>query len=307
MKTREARRTLAHILLLNLLVAAIKAVYGLWTGSLAVAADAVHSGLDATSNVVGIIALGAAARPADDEHPYGHAKLESVASAFIGLLIGGAALRFGVDAVRSLVSGATAPPVPPGGVPLLVATLVINVFVAAYEHRRGRALDSPILVADAAHTASDVAVTTAVIASQLLSARGLVWADAGAALVVLVLVVRIGVRILRENVGTLIDRAVVDPEEVTRVVRGVEGVRGCHRVRSHGVAPNGLLDLHLLVDGALTVAEAHRLAHRVEAALLDSFPALVDVVTHVEPDGDDPEGIGLTSREARRARRRRGT
>src|SRR5688572_31723084 len=109
MRAREVQRVVLTILWLNLAVAAAKAVYGFWSGSLAVASDAIHSLLDAAANIVGLVALRLAASPPDEGHPYGHHKIEIVAAATVGILIAGGSLRFAWDAVRALLYGREAP------------------------------------------------------------------------------------------------------------------------------------------------------------------------------------------------------
>jgi cation diffusion facilitator family transporter len=285
------RRVVVLVLVLNLVVAIAKGVYAAWSGSLAVALDAVHSLVDASANVVGIVALRFAQAPPDDEHPYGHAKIELLAAAGIGVLIGVATFEFAARAVSGLVHGTPAPPVPDVGFVVVGATLVINVGVAWYEHRRGKTLGSAFLQADAAHTASDVLVTIAVLASFILSRLGVTWADSACALMVTVVIGRVAWRILRDNFGALIDRAALAPADVTGTVMAIAGVTGCHRVRSRGVGAQVAVDLHITVDGELSVARAHDIAHDVEAALRARFVDLVDVTIHVEPDGDEAEGL----------------
>ena len=284
---REAavRRVLLLTLGLNVLVAAIKGAYGAWTGSLAVASDAIHSSLDAASNVLGLMATAAAARPPDDEHPYGHRKIETAAAAALGVLIALAAARFGWNAVVALIAGNPAPAVPAVGFLVVGGTLAINIGVAWWEDRQGRALDSAFLVADAAHTSSDVLVTVGVLVSLVLAGMGYAWADPVAALVVMVVIARVAWRVLWGNLSVLIDRAVFSEEAVTRVATEVDGALGCHSVRSRGPAGAVHLDLHLELDGSTSLDEAHRVAHSVEDRLRRALPGLVDVTIHTEPAG----------------------
>lgn len=292
-KTRDQRveRVLLEILILNLAVAAAKAVYGYLSGSLAVASDALHSFLDSASNIVGFVALRVAARPPDDEHPYGHDKIEILAAAAIGFVIAGGAVKFGIGAVEALVEGRPAPVVGLGGFAVMVGTLVVNLFVAAYERRRGVELKSPFLVADAAHTGSDIFVTIGVIISLVGTYFGLAWADPVASLVVLVVIAWVGGGIIKSNLNVLIDQRAIDPEELGKVVLEVGGVRGAHRVRSRGIGGAVRVDLHLLVDGHMPLTRAHEIAHEVEEVIKGRFPSVRDVIIHTEPTGDPEEGI----------------
>lgn len=288
---RAVRRVVLLILWLNLAVAGAKGAYAWWSHSLAVATDTVHSLLDATSNLIAIFMLRAAQSPPDAEHPYGHRKVEIVAAALVGVLIAGATFRFAWSAIDALVAGRAG--ITPTGIGFAVmgGTLAVNLVVATYEHRRGQALGSSFLVADAMHTASDVVVTIGVIASLALARAGIGWADPVGALLVTVVIGRVAWRVLAQNLDVLLDRAVLDVATVRGAVLAVPGVRDCHRVRSRGVEGAYHLDLHLLVDGELTVTEAHALSHTVEARLREAFPGLADVTIHVEPEGDEEEGL----------------
>jgi cation diffusion facilitator family transporter len=288
-KDAAVQRVVRATLALNLLVAVAKGVYAAWSGSLAVATDAVHSLLDASSNVVGLVALRAASHPPDPDHPYGHRKIEILAAAGIGVLIGGATFQFAWRAVEALVQGRPLPATSGAGFAIMGGTLVVNVIVATWEHRRGRALGSHFLMADAAHTASDVVVTLAVIGSLGAAHAGWAWADPVAALGVTAVIGRVAWRILRENLAVLIDRAVLDAAAVRAEVMAVPGVAACHRVRSRGVPGHVHLDLHLHVDGGMTLAYAHAISHQVEARLKARFSGLHDVTIHVEPEGDAEE------------------
>ncbi len=279
-------------MVLNLLVAAAKGGYAAWSGSLAIATDAVHSLLDASSNIVGIIALRLAHSPPDAEHPYGHHKIEILAAAGIGVLIGGATFQFASSAISALVHGARSPIGSTLGFVVVGSTLIANVFVATYEHRRGRQLGSAFLVADAMHTASDVLVTLAVLFSMIATRFfGITWADPAAALAVTVVIGRVAWSILAENLGILLDRAVLPAGDVKDIALATPGVVGCHRVRSRGVAGAYQVDLHVQVDGGLPLSRAHEISHAVEARLKAAFDGLGDVTIHVEPDDDEEEPI----------------
>lgn len=285
------RKVLIFELSANLAVAAIKAVVGLSIGALAVLADALHSVVDAAGSVVGITAISMSKAPADREHPYGHLKIEMVAAAAIGLLIGGVGLRLLVSVVDALRSGSAPVSPGPGGYGLMATVLVVNIVVAAVEQRAARRLGSELLSADAAHTASDVLVTCTVIASLVASGLGVPLVDAIAALLVVLLILRLSWSILRRNVAVLIDRAPLDAERVRAVALEVDGVASCHRVRSAGPAQNARADLHIHLDPELSLREAHDLSHQVEERLRQEFPELVDVTIHVEPWDDVEESL----------------
>lgn len=290
-RARAVRRVLFVVLLLNLVVFAAKAAYGLWSGSLAISSDAMHSLADAGANVIGLVVLHFAEAPPDDQHPYGHRKLEMVAAAAIGVTVAAAALRFAWDAVDALINARPAPQTSLLGFAVIGGTWLINLVVAAYEARRARDLDSAYLAADAAHTASDLIVTAGVAASFTASFFGHNWADPVGALLIIVFIGRVAWRILSANLTVLVDRVVVDPDRVRAVACSVEGALDCHRVRSRGTEGAAHVDLHLLIDGELPLREAHDIAHSVEAELRRAIPAIVDVTIHMEPADDPEEGL----------------
>ncbi|HTM20433.1 MAG TPA: cation diffusion facilitator family transporter [Kofleriaceae bacterium] len=290
-RSAAIRRVLLITLALNLVVAAAKIVFGAWTGSLAIASDGIHSVIDAGVNVIGLFTMRAAAAPPDAEHPYGHGKIEIVAAAGIGIAVGVTAVRFAWNAIESLMAGGTRPDTPALGYGVVLGTLAINLFVATYETRRGRALDSQFLQADAAHTGSDVIVTCAVLAAYTGARYGLDWADAVGTLLVVLFIGRIAWTVLASNLGVLVDQAVIDPARVRALAVQVPGVVGCHRVRSRGTARHVQLDLHIHVDGEQSLASAHEIAHRVEDAIRAAQPEVIDVTVHMEPEGDAEEDL----------------
>jgi len=295
-RTRIAR-VLTAILALNLLVAAAKLIYGISIGALALTADGVHSLLDASSNVVALVGMWVAQRPPDANHPYGHRKYETFAALGIAAMMFLACWQIGLTAAERL-----AHPRPPHvtiqGFVVLLLTLTVNLVVVTVESREGRRLGSELLMADAAHTRSDVFASLIVLVSFLGVRFGVSHADVAAAILIIGLILNAGFRILKGTLSTLSDERRIAPEEVERCALEEPGVREAHNVRSRGPLDDIHLDLHILVDPATPLAEAHALGHRVERRLRDRFLGLTDVVVHVEPALDSErararEGGGL--------------
>ena len=278
------KRVLWVILVLNLGVAAAKIWYGTASASVSIRADGIASLFDSLSNLVGIVGLGLAARPADLDHPYGHQKLETYASVGIGLMLTFAAFNVGTDAVAGLMGGAGSPRVDAGSFAVMVGTLAVNLFVVAYERRQGRLLRSEILTADAYHTLSDVLVTCGVIVGLVFVRMGWPIADAIASLLVAVMILRSAYEVFRQANTTLSDEARIPVSEVKAVADAVPGALDCHNVRTRGTEGEVYMDLHILVDPAMSIADAHVVAGMVERALAEHFKQVVDIVVHVEPD-----------------------
>lgn len=281
-RNRKVRQVLAAILVANWAVASAKLVLGLVYQSASVTADGMHSFIDGSSNIIGLVAMTAAARPADEDHPYGHGKFEAIASLGIGAMIGIGMLELGRMALDSLLHDKH-PQVTPVMAGVMVFTLVVNLGVTRVERRLGERLKSSLLLADANHTLSDVFVTLAVLVS-----LGLVWlgyprADGVVALVVMVFVAYVAYGIVRQAVGILSDTARLDAAQVGQLAMGVPGVLSCRDVRSRGMEDSVYVDLKIEVDPQLSTAQAHEVADQVEHRLHGSFPQVVDVVVHVEP------------------------
>jgi cation diffusion facilitator family transporter len=279
-------RVLLVEFLLNLIVAGAKGTYGIFTGSLAISADAIHSTVDASANILGIAILRKSAEPPDHSHPYGHRKFEVLGATALGLVIGVVGINFGIASVKSMLGDSQPPQTGPVGLVVILGTLVVNIFVAAYEAHKAKQLQSAYLAADAAHTASDVIVTIAVLMSFSASHLGYNWADEVGALFVVAVILRIAWTIVRTNLSVLLDEAQGNVKEIESVVLSIEGIEDCHRVRSHGTPDAIIVDLHAQADGALSLAESHELAHQIEDALYEADPRIADVTVHMEPAGD---------------------
>lgn len=282
-RTQAVRRVLAWVLVLNVGVALAKLGYGLYIDSVSVTADGFHSLFDGTSNIIGLIGLGIAARPADRDHPYGHKKYETFATAAIGALLLFAAWEVGSTAFEKLQSPGTGPSVDVVSFVVMVITLGVNLVVTTSERRAGERLGSAILKADASHTASDVLVTLGVIAGLVAVSLGYPVADPVLGLVVAGFIVFTAFRVLASAGSTLADTARIDPAAVCELVLAIDGVRGCHDIRTRGSENEVYVDLHVQVDPYMTVAEGHALVERVEKAVAGGFSDVVDVIAHLEP------------------------
>lgn len=275
-------RVLWTILGLNLAVAVAKILYGYRSGAIAITADGIHSLLDGSSNMVGLVGLAVARRPPDANHPYGHRKYETFAALGIaGMLFLGCQKI--VESAIQRVLHPQLPEITPAGFVILLGTLAVNLLVVWYERREGRRYQSELLLADATHTGSDVYASLVVLASFAAAPLRMVWIDVAAAAVIVVLIVRAGIGILKTTLSTLSDERRLPPAEVERVAGEEPGVIEAHNVRSRGPSDDIHVDLHLLVDPATPLEAAHALGHRVERRLRGHFPGVRDVVVHVEP------------------------
>jgi cation diffusion facilitator family transporter len=288
-RMHSIRVVLWVVLALNVVVALAKLLYGLFSKSAAMQADGISSLFDGVSNVVALIGMRFAARPADRGHPYGHAKFETFTAAAIALMLGIACYGVARGAIGSL-RGHQVTNVTVASFAIMIATLAINILVTTWESRAGRRLGSEVLTADSRHTLSDVMVSIGVIISLILTKVGVAKADGVVALLVAVVVAYTAITIIRRVARTLGDAARLPEDEVASVCTAVPGVAGCHSVRTRGSETQIAADLHIYVAPETTVAQGHAVAHAVETALRAAYPHLTDVVVHVEPEGLDEEG-----------------
>lgn len=282
-RIQAIRRVLWIILGLNWTVAAAKLLAGWRVESLSMVADGFHSVLDGSSNVIGLVGMYFAAQPPDREHPYGHHKFEAMAALAIGVLLSLTA----VEVVRAGIERFRAPVLPRPDVlsiAVMLATMVANWGISRAEAAWGRRLKSDLLLADARHTFSDLFVSASVLAGLGAAWLRVAWLDVLVALLIAGVIIRISYLVLKQVAATLADTSYVTPEEVRAVVRAVPEVRVCKAIRTRGLPPHLFIDLEIEVDPALTLAQAHAIAHRVVDRCKVELQA-ADVVVHVEPHG----------------------
>lgn len=279
---KKVQQVLWIVLLLNLAVAFAKIIYGTLSGALSMTADGYHSLFDGVSNIVGLVGSFIAARPPDREHPYGHQKYETIASIFIALLllyVGFEIFRNSLD--RFLIQ--SVPEVTAISFLIILGTMCINYLVTHYEYRQGLALRSQVLIADSLHTKSDLYVSLSVIVSLAAVKMGFPLLDPLIALLISFLIFRVGFRIMKENSKVLLDMSRLEGEDICNLVMGVEGVLGCHKIRTRGGMGDIRIDMHVLVQPDMPLEDAHLISHRVSKILKAEYKDVIDVVVHLEP------------------------
>jgi cation diffusion facilitator family transporter len=278
----EVVRVLYRVLCANLAVAIAKIALGYITGAVSILSDGFHSLTDSASNVVALVGVSVARRPPDANHPYGHRKYETMASLAILVFLVIVLVEVLTSAADRLLNGGT-PRVFPEGIGLMTITLIVNLVVVSYEMREARRLKSEVLAADAKHTRSDVLTTGAVLGALVGVWWGYPLLDPMAALLVAGFIGHACWSIAQEASRILSDEIVIAEQDVRAVVQAVPGVLGCEKIRTRGSADYAFLDLHLWLDGDMTLQRAHTASHVVKDRLMARFPQLADVVIHIEP------------------------
>jgi len=238
-RQRGVRRVLIITFFANIFVVAVKAAAGLSANSLSVIAESAHSSVDAFNNVMALFLARVASKEPDAEHPYGHAKFETLGALAIVAFLSIAVYELVVSAFARLFGAGALPQATPLVASVMLASAIISFVVATYEERLGREFHSEILLADAAHTKSDVFASIAVLAGIGLVALGYPKADALFTLLVAVVIARAGWRILTRTVPILVDQRAVDEDTIRRITLETDGVRDCFAVRSRGRAGIG--------------------------------------------------------------------
>ncbi len=284
-RAERVRRVLRSVLWLNIGVLVVKiTVWGL-AHALSVVAEIFHSSLDATNNIFALALARLAALEPDEDHPYGHHKFETLgALALVGVL-SVTVFELVQQAIIRLMSGqGPSADVPGIAIALMSFSAVAGFAIARYEARVGRRLASDLLLADAAHTRSDVLTTVAVLAGLVATRFGYPIADPVATILVASIIALTGWQIVRETVPVLVDSRAVDPGRIETLAMTVHGVRSAYGIRSRGRRGDRFAELTIAVDRDLDVQRAHEIADEAERRIAEALGAR-EVVVHVEPWG----------------------
>jgi cation diffusion facilitator family transporter len=281
--TAQVRKVLIYTLILNSIVAIAKVLYGYITNSVAMISDGFHSIFDGTSNVIGLVGIWIASHPPDEKHPYGHRKYETLFTIIIAVMLFTTCLQILRKVYQSFYEDHKTI-VTQTSFLIMIMTMGVNIFVMLYEKRKGKQLSSEFLVADAMHTKSDILVSLTVIISLVFTRMGYQHADTIVALIIAFFIARIGYVILKSASDVLVDTICLDTSAIEFVVNGIEGVKGCHNIRTRGSANSAYVDLHIFVDGNMSTEKSHEIADKIEEKIKQEFPSVVDIVVHIEPD-----------------------
>jgi cation diffusion facilitator family transporter len=288
--SRENLQTGARIALfgmvVNLIFAAAKIVGGLIGNAYVLIADGIESGLDIAGSLVIWGGLKFAARPPDRTHPYGHGKAEPIAAGVVALGVLAAATGLAIESVREILTPHHGPA--PFTLAILVVVIVVKEILFRYVNRVGHNVESTAVQTDAWHHRSDALISAAAfigISVALIGGEGWRSADDWAALFACAVIAANGYRLLRPAFFEIMDTAprgkfVRSIREAARSVSGVIEVEKC-RARKMGL--DYYVDLHVGVDGKISVHEGHEIAHQVKNAIQQSDSRIADVLVHIEP------------------------
>lgn len=274
-------------LVINCVLVGLKFWGGVVGRSQALIADAVHSLSDLFSDVVVLLGLRWGRKEADDDHPYGHGRIETIASVFVGLTLLAAGIGIAYNAIDSIYAHRTSQPTTIALVMALVS-IVSKEWMYWYTVKVGRRIHSPALIGNAWHHRSDAFSSVAVFIGLLATQINPAWhlADAVAALLVSVLILRVGGQLCYRAFRELADTA---PEEqilaeLQQRAEAVPGVLQVHDLKARHSGPQLLVEMHVVVDGAMTVFDGHEIAREVRLRLLEDMEVVSEVFVHLDPD-----------------------
>ena len=291
------RRVTFAGILVNVAIAAAKTVAGVMSSSQALVADAVHSASDLVTDLVVVFSVRYWVAPADDDHPYGHGKIEALVTLVISAALVFAAWELARNAVMSLVRGKS--DATPGAMALVVAigSIVLKEGVFIVTRAVAQRVRSTALEANAWHHRSDAlsSIPVAAAVAVVWAFPSLWWVDAAGALIVSAFVLHVAWKLASPALQELTDAQIGSKADAVAVVAlGVAGVKGVHKPRARRYGSSFQADIHIQVDGSLSVAEGHAIGHAVKEAVVNAGLDVDDVVVHVEPWG--PDSSGCTSR-----------
>lgn len=278
----KIRNIMILILFLNWVVAAAKIIYGKLTNTLSMESDGYHSIFDGVSNFIGLIGIQIASKPADDDHPYGHRKFETLAGVFIAVMLLIVAIEI-ITASIARIGDNNGPKVTTISFLVMIGTMIINYFVTTYESKKGKELQSEVLIADSMHTRSDIYVSLSVIFGLIATKLGFSILDPFIAIIIALVIIYTGFNILKNASSVLSDGSQLDPDHIYDVVYKVEGVLNCFSIRTRGAPSNIFVDMIIEVSPYITTIESHAIADEVEFCLKENYPEIEDVIIHIEP------------------------
>ncbi|MDD4000364.1 MAG: cation diffusion facilitator family transporter [Bacilli bacterium] len=284
-KYQKISRILCLIFIANIILATIKILIAIKFNSNSLLADGYHALSDGAANIIGLIGIKLSKKPADEKHPYGYHKFETIASFIIGILL----FLIGIQIVDKAITWFIKPSTPTiDGLSLIFLGigLVINIIIALSEYQQGKKLHSEVLIADSIHTRSDILISLGVIVSLILINFGApAVIDPILSLVISVIVFHSAYKIFKDSIEILVDRKVIDEKRICEIIyESDQDIINVHKIRSRGKKDHVYIDLHLIVAPEKTVREAHELNHKLERILNLELERKVDLNCHIEPN-----------------------
>ena len=281
---------------INLFLAVIKFAGGVFAHSQALIADAIDSTSDLFSDMAVLYGARQGSRAPDTKHPYGHGRVETLVSVFLGTVLLATAAGISLRAAQRLLDPAPILPPAPAALAVAVIAIALKEWIYRYTLRVGRETRSRMLEANAWHQRTDSISSLVVLLGVGGSLLGMPYLDPVAAIGVSVLIARVGWELLWQSVSELTD-ASLSRERVAAIrkaIRGIEGVRDLHLLRTRQAGPDALVDVHVQVNPHISVSEGHRIAEHIRERLIHDLDEVSDVLVHIDTEDDQNFERGRT-------------
>ncbi len=273
----------------NLVLAVVKITVGKMAASHALVADGIHSLSDLLTDLLVWSATHYGSQAVDEDHPYGHARFETVATVVLGGMLIVVGLGIGWDAASRIKDPVTS--LQPGAIALFAAlfSILANEGLFRYTFKVAQETRSRLLEANAWHHRSDSISSVIVFVAIGGSLVGIEVLDDFAAIAVAIMVAKIGFDLLKESLSELVDTSLPkeELEEIRAVINGIDGVTSLHVLRTRRMGGEALVDVHIQVDPEISVSEGHLISDTVKYRLLGQFENISDVLVHVDPEDDE--------------------
>jgi cation diffusion facilitator family transporter len=278
------KRCIEISLFVNIVLTAFKFIAGIFGLSKAMLADALHSLSDILTSAVAYAGVCIGQRPADEDHPYGHGNAETIAATSVSVIILGFGAYAGFSAIQAIIQQRAQPPL---NIALIAAIVSILVKEALFRYtiKVGRISNNPAVVADAWHHRSDAYSSVAALVGIAGAKIAFVYLDPIAGVVVSVLIVNIAIRLIRSNIGIIMDER-PQAELISKIkslIHSVPGVKNIDSIRVHRRGSRYTIDLEIAVDSKISVEVGHKIAAAVRIELLKKVQNIGDVMVHVNP------------------------
>ncbi len=267
----------------NLLLFAVKLVCGLLTGSISIIADSLNNLSDSGSNILTVVGYTLTGKPADKDHPYGHARMEYLCSLFISIIIAFLGFEMLTSSINKLINNETTEPYSPVLIIIIASTILVKILIAILNFKLGKRINSQALKASAIDAIGDVIATSAVVIGMVLTPYTGPYTDGIVGILIAIYIIVMGVKLVIESSNTLLGKA---PNrefvfEVSTRIRAYDGVLGIHDMVVHSYGENKtFITAHVEIDADANVMESHDLIDRIEADFLKDG---INLVIHMDP------------------------
>jgi cation diffusion facilitator family transporter len=275
--------------LVNIFLCVIKIGFGILGQSAALIADGVHSLSDLASDLLVLVAVKMGAQEADHEHPYGHRRFETLATTILGIGLIVIAAGIAWDVYQRILSPERLLIPQESALGIAAISILVNEWLFQYTKRIALITRSKLLLANAWHHRSDAISSIIVLMGIAGSLLGYIWADAIAAVLVAVMVAKIGFNLVADSVKELVDTG-LSPELVEKIrteITAISGVKEIHLLRTRQMGEDALVDAHIVVGSRITVSEGHMIGDVVRDVLISKFNDVQEVLVHIDPENDE--------------------